>query len=614
MKEQGPNQKRRQARGALIIVAVLLGILLVAFFRAQVVRGSTWALQSDSNRLRVLQVPAPRGTVFDRYGEIIADNVPSYTVSLFPAPPDSIRAALERLAPLLELSDSRIGDLVEQARRNRRQPVQVLGNADYDLIARVEERRADFPGLFMEMRPRRRYVAGPAVGHALGYVGEVSAPELESPRFASYEQGMIVGKEGLERQYEELLQGRQGVRYVEVDAVGRVVGSFEGQAAAPALPGGELRLNLDLALLEFIHEIFPDGMRGAVVALDVEDGGILALYSAPTFDPNEFVGGISRARWEELHSDLSRPLYNRAVVGRYPPASTWKLATAAIGLELGVIDPDEVMPTACYGSYTYQGVTRRCWRPQGHGHLDLAGAIAHSCNVWFYQLGLRIGLERLVEEGSRLGFDEACGVDLPREMPGVFPESLDWWQRVYNYRPFENEVMALSIGQGPNDQTPLKMAQFYLALARDGTAPRPQLIRTGVPDVDEDWSLDLGEESLEVLREGLRQVTRPGGTAHLSSLEHWDLIGKTGTAQGSPTQERAHAWFVGMAGPWEGDPEIVVVVLVEEGESGSAMAAPIAAKAADFHLRRKYGIETDTIQTLREHLQAGVPAPWARWR
>ncbi len=607
------HRKRSRARGAMVVLVVLLGVLVVSFFRAQVVRGSSWALQSDSNRLRVLQIPAPRGTVFDRYGRIIADNVPSYSISLFPAPPDSIRSTLDRLQPLLELSSERIETLLEEARVNRRQPLLVTGNADYEAIAAVEERRAEFPGVFLEMRPRRRYLGGAALGHALGYVGEVSAAELESPLFEEYEQGMIVGKEGLERQYEHLLQGGQGIRYVEVDAVGRVVGSFEGQAAAPAVPGDELFLNLDLELMEFIHEIFPEDMRGAVVALNVEDGGVLALYSAPTFDPNDFVGGISRTLWEELNQDPSRPLYNRAAVGRYPPASTWKLATAAIGLELGVVEPDELMPTACYGSYTYQGVTRRCWRADGHGHQNMAGAIGHSCNVWFYQLGLRIGLERLVDEGTRLGFGEECGIDLPRETAGTFPESLDWWQRVFNYRPFENEVMALSIGQGPNDQTPLKMAQFYLALGRDGSAPSPQLIRSFESNPDTDWRLDLEESSLEALRDGLRHVTAPGGTAFLASLEHWDMIGKTGTAQGSPSQERAHAWFAGMAGPWDEDPEIVVVVLVEEGESGSAMAAPIASKAADFHLRRKYGMEVDTIQTLGEHLRTGTPAPWARW-
>jgi penicillin-binding protein 2 len=617
MKPAHPNERRWMgtiARGTLLVALAVLGM---AFYRAQVVRGPAWALQSDSNRLRVLPVPAPRGTVFDRNGRIVAENVPSYSVSLFPATPDSIQGVLHRLQPILNLSDRRMETLMEDFRRNRRQPLMVKMDAPYEEVAALEERRPDFPGVFLEMRPKRRYLEGPAVGHVLGYVGEISAQELASSAFEGYERGMLVGKDGLERYYEPTLQGEQGVRFVEVDAVGRIVGSFEGQAAAPALPGEDLHLHLDLELQAFIHEIFPDTLRGAVVALNVADGGILALYSAPGFDPNLFVGGIDRERWDALNQDPDQPLFNRAAVGTYPPASTWKLASAAIGLELGVVSPGQFMPEPCTGSFRFQNVVRRCWEARGHGRLDLAGAVAHSCNVYFYQLGIGIGLERLVREGTRLGFGERCGVDLPREGRGRFPESLDWWQRAFNYRPFENEVLSLVIGQGPNDQTPLKMAQFYLALARDGSAPSPRLAQPRNGDGPGlDWALDLGEGSVAELRRGLRQVTSAGGTAFLSSLELWDFIGKTGSAQAGPGRERLHAWFAGMAGPRDGPPEIVLVVLVEEvgpGQGGSSVAAPIAAKAADFHLRRRHGVPVQFPQTLGEHLRAGVPAPWARW-
>lgn len=617
MKPANPNERRGMGTAARGILLLAMAILAVSFFRAQVVRGPAWALQSESNRLRVLPIPAPRGTIFDRAGRIVAENVPSYSVSLFPAPPDSIQATLLRLQPILNLSERRIETLIGDFRRNRRQPLLVKMDAPFEEVAALEERRPEFPGVFLEMRPKRRYMEGPALGHLLGYAGEISAQELASPAFEGYERGMLVGKDGLERFYEPTLRGRQGVRYVEVDAVGRIVGSFEGQAAAPALPGTDLQLHLDLELQAFVHEIFPDTLRGAVVVLNVEDGGILALYSAPGFDPNHFVGGIERERWDALNQDPNRPLFNRAAVGTYPPASTWKLAVAAIGLELGVVSPGQFMPEPCTGSFRFQNVVRRCWDPAGHGRLDLAAAVANSCNVYFYQLGIGIGLERLVQEGTRLGFGERCGVDLPREGRGTFPESLDWWQRAYNYRPFENEVLTLAIGQGPNDQTPLKMAQFYLALSRDGTAPAPRLARPRDEDEPEvDWALDLGEASLAELRQGLRQVTSAGGTAFLSSLEHWDFIGKTGTAQAGQGRERVHAWFAGMAGPRGAVPEVVVVVLVEEvgpGQGGSSVAAPIGAKAADFHLRRKHGIPVEFPQTLGEHLRAGVPAPWARW-
>ena len=612
MKVPHLNVRRRRAHAAGVVLALLMGLLTVAFFRAQVVSGTAWALQSESNRLRVLPVPAPRGAIFDRYGNVIADNAPSYSISLFPAPIDSLAGSLRRLQPLLGLDETIVQELMEQARADRRQPLLVVQDADYEQVSTLEELRAEFPDIFLEMRPKRRYIAGPALGHVLGYVGEISGDELLLPAFEEYEQRMVIGKDGLERQYEEPLQGQQGVRYIEVDAVGRVVGSFQGQAAAPALPGRDLHLNLDVGLMEYVHEIFPEDGRGAVVALNVEDGGILALYSAPSFDPNEFVGGIDRKLWEELNSDPTRPLFNRAVVGRYPPASTWKVATAAIALKMGVLDPSENMPAPCTGSFAYGRDVRRCWNAAGHGHLDLAGALAHSCNVYFYQVGLRIGLENLVREGSRFGFGEPCGVDLPVESTGVFPATLGFWEDRYGFPPTENEVLSLAIGQGPNDQTPLKMAQFYLALARGGSAPAPHLAKSeAVGEAAPGWSLDLGEEDVDAILEGLREVTAPGGTAYLSTLEHWDLIGKTGTAQQGLGEEPSHAWFVGIAGPWGSPPEIVVTVIVEEGVSGSAVAAPIASKAADFHLRMKYGIPTDTIQTLREHYLTGVPAPWA---
>jgi penicillin-binding protein 2 len=360
--------------------------------------------------------------------------------------------------------------------------------------------------------------------------------------------------------------------------------------------------------MEWVHSIFPDSMKGSVVALDVEDGGVLALYSAPGFDPNLFVGGIETADWTRLNGDPDRPLYNRAVQGLYPPASTWKLASAAIGLELGVITPDEHMPEPCRGGYRFGRRVFRCWDRSGHGSLDLAGAIANSCDVYFYQLGLRVGLQSLLDEAGKLGFNSQCGVDLPNESGGFFPADLGWWERRFGYRPTEGEVLSLAIGQGANIQTPLKMAQFYLALARDGRAPAPRILRSeSAPPVD--WALSVSDENLAALREGLRQVMAPGGTGHLSSLEHWDLWGKSGTGQNETGRD--HAWFAGFGGPIGAPPEIVVVALVEQGESGSRTAAPIMAKTIDYYLRVKHGIPVDTIQTLREHYWYGRPAPWA---
>ena len=603
--------KRRGERARWALFGVL-GVLGFAFFQAQILRTSTWRLRSDSNRLRPLPIVSPRGTIYDRHGRTLANNVSSYSIFLLPAPLDSVRSTLDRLSPYLGLDREAIEGLVERARRNPRHPLLVDGDAGYDAVVAVEERREDFPEIVREMRPRRHYTGGSAMAHVVGYVGEITSAELESARFREYEPGMLVGREGLERRYEEILQGTQGVRYVEVDALGRVLGSFRGRPGTPPVKGGDLHLNLDGELMEWIHRIFPDSLPGAVVALNVEDGGVLALYSHPTFDPNDFVGGIDPVLWDALNEDPHRPFFNRSVSGIYPPASPWKLAVAGIALELGIVTPSEMMPLPCAGGMSFGNRYFRCWEREGHGPLDLGGAIGQSCDVYFYQLGLSIGLGRLVEAGNGLRFSDRCGIDLPGESRGRFPENLDYWRRVHGYRPTESEAMSLAIGQGPNAQTPLRMAQFYLAVARDGHAPAPQLLREVDPGPG--WTLPFDETTLEILREGLRRVVEPGGTANLATLEHWDFIGKTGTAQNSLDPERDHAWFAGIAGPPGGAPEIVVVVIVEFGLSGSQTAAPLVAKISDFHLRKKYGIPIDTIQTLGEHLRAGRPAPWADGR
>ena len=613
MRLDHPLSRRSRARGGILVTVALMGALGVAFFRAQVLRSTTWELRAESNRLRQLPVPAPRGTVFDRNDSILADNVPGYAVVLLPDRRDTMEARLGRLQPFLGLSDARVQHLMGIVDVYPRQPLTVKLNAPFQEVSALEERKNEFPGLYLEMRPRRRYVLGGALAHVLGYLGEITQEELEDPRFAQdsldrYEPGAIVGKDGLEREYEMTLQGQPGFRYVEVDVLGRIVGSFDGPTEKDAVPGEDIHLHIDAELQEWVHHIFPDTMRGAVVALEVENGGILALYSSPTFDPNDFVGGIAADRWEGLTTDTARPLLNRSVLGLYPPGSTWKLATAAIALDLGLVKPDETMPIPCTGGMPFGNGYFRCWNAEGHGHTDLLGAIRHSCNVYFYQLGLRIGLERLLREGTRIGFNQRCGIDLPSEARGEFPADRSYWAEKYGYRATEGETLSLSIGQGPNSQTPLKMAQFYLAIARDGSAPPPRLRRTSRPP-EGGWSLDLTPQALAVMREGLRGVVQPGGTAYGSSLEHWDLMGKTGTVQNPPNPD--HAWFAGIAGPKDGDPEVVVVAIVEFGESGSGVAAPLVAKTADYYLRRKHGIPVDSIQTLGEHWSTGTPAPWA---
>lgn len=587
-----------------------LGSLGSTFFHTQVMRNPAYAMQSDRNRLRPLKLPAPRGTIVDREGRIVADNLPGYALSLLPAPRDSVRSTLERLRDYLDLTDAQIESLMARQRRAPQQQLVVSTDLSFDRISAIEERRPLFPEVLIEMGPKRNYPAGAAAAHLVGYLGEIDEADLGDSTYAAYRAGQVIGRTGVERQYEKRLTGVDGVRYVEVDALGRLVGDFPGYLEVPPVAGDSLRLTVDLGLQRWIAEIVPATARGALVALEPRTGEILALYSAPSFDPNDLVGTVSPERWQALSQDPGRRLLDRALSGRYPPGSTWKLATAAIAVELGIVDAASTLPLACRGGMSYGNRYYRCHDRSGHGHLTLADAIKHSCNVYFYQLGLQVGLQRMLQEGVRLGFNERTGVDLPAERPGLFPTGLDWYEQRFGWKPTEAEVLSLAIGQGANDQTPLRMAQFYAALATDGRLPTPRIAaepgRTGAAGID----LGIGAETLDQLREGLRGVTMPGGTAAGSALEHWDWSGKTGTSQNPHGAD--HGWFVGIGAPRGGEAEIVVAAIIEEGEHGSDVAQ-LAAKAADYYLRTRRGMEIDTVQTLREHWQTGTPAPWAQW-
>ena len=472
-------------------------------------------------------------------------------------------------------------------------------------------------GVLLETRPIRRYPFGEATAHLVGYAAEISAREMESPAWAGYRLGQVIGKSGVERSYERILGGTTGARFVEVDARGSVVGQFASQMTVAPVPGQNLRLTVDLELQRFAHAIFPKEMRGAIVAMVPSTGEILALYSHPTYDPNLLVGRMSPATWKAVGQNPARPLLNRGTAGLYPPGSTWKLATAMIGLERGVITPSTRMPQACTGGYSYAGRYSRCWNRNGHGYLDLAGAIAHSCNVYFYQLGVWLGLDVLAREGTRLGFGRPTGVDLPGERAGTFPEGRAWYQRRFGWRPPPSEVMNLSIGQGPNSQTPLRMAQFMAALAGNGTAPAPRLVAraTGgaaLPETD----LRVSPRTLAAVRQGMARVVEPGGTANAVALRRWKLSGKTGTSQNSEDPKRPHAWFTGFAGPRAGAPEIAIAVVVEFGESGSAAAAPLASRVAGFYLDRKHGFPTEPLEQVTpaapatpRHTPPARPAP-----
>lgn len=604
---QSRAQRQRRGLGARLVVILLTLFLLIPLYRLQIAGAERFALQARQNRMRPVVVRAPRGTIYDRHGRIVAENIVGYQVLLMPAGEDTLRAQIERLRPVLDLTDADTAAAFHRYRRAPHLPMQVRRDASPEAVARLQERRFEFPEVLVQEYPKRHYPAGPAIAHFIGYVAEISEEQLEQPEFAGYEPGRWVGKAGLEQQYEQWLGGQPGVRHLEIDARGRIQQWLPEEFGQPAIPGRDLELYLDLDLQEFIADIFPKDMTGAIVAIEPSTGGILAYYSNPSYDPNEFTGGIAQEPFDALRQDPGIPLLDRVVGSGQPAASTWKLAVAGMALDLGVITPDEYMPVACTGGGDFGGRYRRCWDPAGHGRVNLIKGIKNSCNVYFYQVGLRIGLDRFLEWGSRNRFAERTGIDVPHEIANIFPEDREYWQRRWGYAAKEGEVVSMAIGQGPITMTALKLAHIYTALtAPGGSVPAPRLARNMGEPADT-FRFNLDPEDVWYLEAGMRRVMGPGGTARLSRLRDWEFVGKTGTAQnphGPP-----HAWFVGTGARPGGDPEITVTMFLEFAEHGYT-ASGYVAEAINFYLDRKYGLPFRGWATPRHRFPRGLPVTW----
>jgi penicillin-binding protein 2 len=553
-------------------------LLIGAFFRTQVVQHKQYVMQSEENRLRPIPLPAPRGIIYDRHGEVIAENLPAYSVSITAPSVDSLRSALAQLAPTLQLGQNDINNAIRRYRRAPTRPTVILPDASIDIVSVLEEHRLDFPRLIIMSVPKRYYPDGPVVASFVGYTGEVSERELNDPKYASYKPGQQIGKGGLEKQYESILHGKEGVRFDEVDARGRPV---RGEGPRPDLsPVGAppLYTNIDLDLQKFMVGIFADSLQGGAIAIDPNTGEVLALYSAPSWDPNKFTGGIPVEYYQQLLEDKRRPLVNKAIQGTYPPGSTWKLATSIIGLQNGVVGVKEHMPVPCSGGYQFGNRYFRCWEKKGHGSLDLEGAIKHSCDVYFYQLGLKIGLRNFIAGGMKLTMRDRSGIDLPEETQARWPDGIEYYNRKYGPRGWSNaSTLNLAIGQGENSQTVVNMAKLYSAFATKGQAPRPEIAHL-IPQRKQIFTLSKVQDS--VVLEGLKAVLEAGGTAGASAIQGLTLAGKTGTAQNTGGAD--HGWFVGFA-PAD-QPKIVVAVLLEFGLHGSR-AAHIASAIIGHYLK-----------------------------
>lgn len=588
-----PHELARRSFTASVVVGAVFLVLGGAFFRLQVLGSDRYAVQSRNNRLRPVALPAARGIIVDRNGVVLATNVPSYTISLLARDEATFRATLDSIRAYTPLTDEDYAAVMERYERSPENPVLVLRDAPFEVVATLEERKSSLAGMIVQTEPKRRYPHGDIVSHLLGYVGEVSETELATRDFAGARMGALVGRGGLEEQYDGQVRGLDGRRLVVVDALGRMIRDDGGERMDPQ-QGDTLHTSLDFELQRYIAQLFPAyGEGGAVVAMDPRSGEILAMYSVPTFDPNAFIGGVDPDLWTAWLASERTPLLNRATQGLYPPASPWKLALALMALERGEVDLDTKMPVRCTGGYQYFNRYFRCWRAAGHGDLTLAEAITQSCDVYFYQLGLKLGLAETLRQAADLGLATKTGIDLPAEEDPVFPASTAYFDSLYGPRGWTNAVtLNFAIGQGENTQTLINMVQFYAMLARDdGRVPIPSF----VPQPDREFARLVSAEHVVDLRPPLEMVVA-SGTAVASRIQNLRIAGKTGTAQNAHGPD--HGWFIGFA-PVDA-PEVVVGAIVEHGEHGSSIAPMVTSVIA----RHLLGPDADLDRPVRWVLPA----------
>jgi penicillin-binding protein 2 len=574
------QQEKRSRRAWRLSTLIGLGSLVlgVRLFDLQVLGGQDYQLQSERNRIRHEYVSAPRGLILDRRGVVLADSRPSYTVLGVPRRVLENPECLSLLSEMMEYPVEKITERLQSGPRHL--PRVVRRDVGFAQVSQIAERAEDLPGVSLRVTNVRHYPQGSLAAHILGHVGEISESEVDVLRDQGYRAGDFLGRTGLEKVYESDLRGTDGERYLEVDAVGRVIGRFQGRDPVPPTTGHTLRLHLD-ARIQALAESLLVGRRGAVCFLDVATGGVVALASAPTFDSNLFSTGIATADWERLNTDPEIPLLNRSVQAVYAPGSTFKLVSFALTLEDRVSGFRDLLETACYGGYQFGNRYFGCWEELGHGYVDLEGGLVQSCDVYFYQIAEQVSADQLAKYARTAGLGEPTGIDLPQELVGNVPTS-EWLDRKYGKGKWtQGTLLNLIIGQGEYLVTPLQMARVVCGIARGGELVAPRLAASVAshddtrlrfpPDVQRQW--EVSQRTTDRLREGMRLVVADSvGTGRGCRVPGWAPAGKTGTAE-NPHGE-PHSWFVGYA-PAE-KPEVAFSIVVEAGGHGSDVAVPMA--------------------------------------
>jgi len=623
---------RRRAMYSSVVLIVFFAVLITRLWYLQIQQGEEYKKMAENNRVRYLEVAAPRGNILDRKGREIVTNRPSFNVVWVREDNRLDDALIKKMARILDVD---VSDLLARVRKMAGTPghipIRLAEDIDWNKVAYVENNRMELPGVKIEVVPLRVYNYGNVASHVIGYLGEINKKELARQEPGVYRGGDMIGKMGLEKLREKELRGEKGRDYMEVNALGFEQRNLKGLAP---LPGNDLQLTIDVDLQKAAEDIMmAENKSGAVVAIEVNTGRLLMLASSPVLELDKFIGGISYKNWQEMLDNPHHPLINKIVQGQYPPGSTYKLVTAIAGLAEGVITPDTIM--YCPGHYRFGNRTYRCWKHSGHGAVDLKRALSESCDVYFYQVGQRLGVDRLAEYAKRLGLGRKTGVEMEHEKSGLIPTA-EWKMKRYGKPWQEGETLSVAIGQGFDLVTPLQLALMTATVANGGTLYKPSLIET-IRDPDgkiieqfEPVVLDkfTGQDhNLQLVREGLIEaVNGRHGTGRRARLKNITVAGKTGTAQvvrlkqykhlkesEIPYKYRDHAWFTCFA-PAE-NPEIAVSVLVEHGLHGGSGAAPVAKAVLEkyFADRLQNPEEINTVilpgRVLQEHAApASLPA------
>ncbi|MEE8330128.1 MAG: penicillin-binding protein 2, partial [Thermodesulfovibrionia bacterium] len=581
--------EKRISVGTYIIVFLFI-VFILRLWDLQIIKGEKYKEIAEQNRLRMVEILAPRGLIYDRNNIALVRNIPSFDISVIKEDLSEDPDTLSALGRLVGLKPEDIKARLERGAVNPFEPVKLRQNVSMEEVARVEAGKIDFPGLLVEVVVSREYIYGDFASHVMGYLGKLTIEQMKNPDYYDVPRRAFTGQRGAEKVFDRTLMGKAGKKVIEVDAMGRII---DVASILQPVKGGDIILTIDMKLQAEAEDALK-GKVGAVVALDPNTGEILVLASKPSFDPNLFARGIDYKDWKILVNDTKKPFLNRAIQSQYPPGSTFKVITAIAALEKGIITDNTVFE--CKGSI-HLGRIFRCWKREGHGNIKLHRAIVESCDVYFYEIGKRLGIDTLSQYASDFGLGKPVGVELEGERAGIVP-TVAWKLRTKKEKWYKGETLNAVIGQGYLSATPIQMARLMAAVVNGGKLFRPHILKVEGSENRAESTIVIKPENIRLIKKALMSVVSdPNGTGRFAYSDIVKIGGKTGTTQvvgGStygdvPEKYRDHAWFIAFAP--EENPQISVSVFIEHGGHGSTVAAPIAKRVIEAFYRDRQKIK-----------------------